>query len=189
MDLTSVTPAPNALKALSHPTRLQLLSLLRIEGPATATTLAARVGINTGAASYHLRQLAQHGFITDASGRGDGRDRWWEAKHQSTVAAKTATSPEDRQALDAYLQSVAMMYTQNLQAAMEERATLPDEWRLASTFSDYHLKLTPARARELVERLHQVLREVSEDTGSEVGDFVVQLSAYPRPGVVGVDPA
>jgi hypothetical protein len=32
-----------------------MLGMLRIDGPATATTLAARLGINTGAASYHLR--------------------------------------------------------------------------------------------------------------------------------------
>ena len=65
MDLTSITPTPAGLKALSHPVRLRMLGLLRTEGPATATTLAARLGLNTGATSYHLRQLAQHGFIVD----------------------------------------------------------------------------------------------------------------------------
>ena len=65
VDLTSITPSPAALKALAHPVRLRMLGLLRIEGPATATTLATRLGLNTGATSYHLRQLAQHGFVVE----------------------------------------------------------------------------------------------------------------------------
>jgi DNA-binding transcriptional ArsR family regulator len=58
MDLTTVTPGVQQLKALSHPVRVQMLGILRIDGPATATMLASRLGLNTGATSYHLRQLA-----------------------------------------------------------------------------------------------------------------------------------
>ncbi|WP_428995029.1 helix-turn-helix domain-containing protein [Kribbella qitaiheensis] len=39
--------------------RNRMLGLLRVHGPATATTLAERLGVNTGATSYHLRQLAE----------------------------------------------------------------------------------------------------------------------------------
>ena len=42
-----------------------MLGILRTEGATTATALAQRLGLNTGATSYHLRQLAQHGFIVD----------------------------------------------------------------------------------------------------------------------------
>ena len=65
MDLTSITPDPTALKALSHPVRLRMLGLLRADGPATASSLALRLGLNSGATSYHLRQLHQHGFVVD----------------------------------------------------------------------------------------------------------------------------
>ena len=200
MDLTSVTPSPAGLKALSHPARLQLLGLLRVDGPATATTLAAQVGINSGAASYHLRQLAQHGFITDAPERGNARERWWQAAHQSTYADNTADTPDERQTIDAYLQSVAMVYTQNLQAHIEERDTLSDEWRRASTLSDYYLRLSPAKARAVVQQLHALLQEVHESTinrdgddgddgDADAGDFIVQFSAYPRPQQLTVDPS
>jgi predicted ArsR family transcriptional regulator len=77
VETTSITPTPQQLKALTHPTRLRMLGMLRIDGPATATTLATRLGINTGATSYHLRQLAQHGFVVDDESQGNGRDRWW----------------------------------------------------------------------------------------------------------------
>ena len=60
---SSITPTAAGLRALSHPTRLKMLMLLRLGGPATATQLAQQLKLNTGATSYHLRQLAEHGFI------------------------------------------------------------------------------------------------------------------------------
>ena len=190
-DLTAITPSPAALKALSHPVRLRMLGLLRIEGPATATSLAARLGLNTGATSYHLRHLAQHGFIVDDAERGNARDRWWRAVHQSTT-----TGPEDPgddeagEVLDAYLQAVAVVYTELLQRAMEDRALLPEPWRNASEFSDYVLRLTPAKARRVRDAIHEAIRATEEDPESEESEqFVVQLSAFPLPGTVTGDPA
>lgn len=184
MELTSITPSPRQLKALTHPVRVRMLGLLRTDGPATATTLAARLGLNTGATSYHLRQLATHGFVVDDETLGTGRERWWRAAHQSTSAGPTAGGED---VLDAYLQSVATVHTEQLQQAVEERATLPDEWRDASTFSDWQVRLTAAQARALTEALARVVEDVEEATdaadGAEV--FVVQLSAFPLPGRVG----
>ena len=50
------------LRVLAHPLRSRLLATLRAEGPATATSLAATLGTNSGATSYHLRQLAEAGL-------------------------------------------------------------------------------------------------------------------------------
>ena len=55
-----------AVRALAHPLRLELLDLLRFEGPSTATLLANRVGESSGTTSYHLRQLARYGYIEEA---------------------------------------------------------------------------------------------------------------------------
>ncbi|MDQ6687478.1 MAG: helix-turn-helix domain-containing protein [Actinomycetota bacterium] len=184
MELSSITPTPAALKALAHPVRLRMLGLLRVDGPATATTLATRLGINTGATSYHLRQLAQHGFVIEDSERGNARDRWWKAAHQSTFTDRTRiTDPAGHETLDAYIQAVAVVHTQQLQGAIEEQALLPQEWRDASTVSDYWVRLTPRRARALVERLHEVLGAVDEDDTEDAADFVLQLQAFPLPGV------
>ena len=46
--------------------------------------------------------------------------------------------------MDAYIQAVAVIYTQQLQAAVEEGPLLPIEWRDASTLSDYHVRVTAA---------------------------------------------
>ena len=67
------------LRALRHPLRRRMLQTLRRNGPATATALARALGENTGATSYHLRQLAEHGFVEDDPDRGHGRERWWRA--------------------------------------------------------------------------------------------------------------
>ncbi len=187
MELTSVTPDPAGLRALSHPTRLKMLSLLRSDGPATATTLALRLGINTGQTSYHLRQLAQHGFVVDDHGRGTGRERWWRAAHQSTMTAGEPADPADREAFDAYVQAVAMIYTQNLQAAIEERPLLSKAWRDASTVSDYHVRVTAEHAAALTDKLHAVFMELREDADDDpdAADFVFQFQAFPRPGRLG----
>jgi len=183
-DTRAVTPSSAGLRALSHPTRLKMLMLLRLEGPATATSLAQRLTLNTGATSYHLRQLAEHGFIEEDPERGDARDRWWKASHESTHASVADRSPDEREEIEAYLQTVALMYTELLMQAVAERMHLPEAWQAASTTSDWHLRLTPARAGELVERLVGVLEDFAEDDGDDTGSFVVNLNAFPRPGTV-----
>jgi predicted ArsR family transcriptional regulator len=165
-----------------------MLMLLRLEGPATATQLAQQLKLNTGATSYHLRQLAEHGFIVEDTERGDARDRWWKAAHESTRASLTSRRGEDAEDADAYLQTVALLYTETLMQAVAERRYLPLPWQQATTTSDWHLHLTPERADELVERLTAVIEEFwehEEPAGTEgAGDFVINLNAFPRPGTV-----
>ena len=134
--------------------------MLRLEGPATATQLAQQLKLNTGATSYHLRQLAEHGFIVEDTERGDARDRWWKAAHQSTRAGLTARSEDEAETTEAYLQTVALMYTETLMQAVSERRYLPRAWQEASTTSDWHLRLTPARAEQLVDAAGRAGRRV-----------------------------
>ena len=184
MDMSTVTPGPEGLRALSHPVRLRMLGILRVEGPATATTLAERLGLNTGATSYHLRQLAQHGFIEDDAERGNARDRWWRAAHESThTRPADARSEEERDTYDAFLQAVAVVQSQNLQRAVAINRTLPVEWAEASSFSDWILRLTPARAKELKQALVAVIEGFDENDEETEGalPFVVNLNAYLQP--------
>jgi DNA-binding transcriptional ArsR family regulator len=186
VDTSSITPTPQQLKALTHPTRLRMLGMLRIDGPATATSLAARLGINTGATSYHLRQLAQHGFVVDDESQGNGRDRWWKAAHRSTETENVVEDPDARETTEAYLQSVAVVMTELMQRAIEELPLVPPDWTDASTFSDWVVKLTPRRAKALVDALAKTLTDTEADDDDETAeDFVVQLSAFPYPGRVG----
>lgn len=184
---TTVTPSAAGLRALSHPTRLKMLMQLRLEGPATATQLAQHLKLNTGATSYHLRQLAEHGFIEEDTERGDARDRWWRAAHQSTRAdLDSRTTEEEAESSEAYLHSVALMYTETLMQHADERRYLPEPWRQASTTSDWHLRLTPQRAEQLVQALADLVDgwDEEEQDAPGTGDFVVNLNAFPRPGTV-----
>lgn len=42
------------------------------------------MGESSGSISYHLRQLAQYGFVAEVQGRGNARERWWQAEHLMT---------------------------------------------------------------------------------------------------------
>lgn len=186
MELNSITPDPSALKALSHPVRLRLLGLLRSDGPATATSLAHRLGLNSGATSYHLRQLAQHGFVEDQPGRGNARERWWRAAHQLTrTDERTEQTAEGREAVDAFAQAIAVVHTERLQRAIEERSTVPLPWRSASTLSDWNVRLTPQRAERLLKALVEVIEDVEEEPDDPAaGDFTLHLATFPRPGTL-----
>ncbi len=185
MELSSVTPDATALRALSHPVRLRLLGLLRMDGPSTASALAERLGLNSGATSYHLRQLAQHGFVVDDPERGNGRERWWKAAHQATRTRTVPdTPPEQVEAVDAFAQAVAIVQTQELQQALEERTRLPVAWRAAASLSDWRLVVTPERAEQLVRTLNRTIEGWEEDDEQTPGaeQFVVVLDTYLRPG-------
>jgi DNA-binding transcriptional ArsR family regulator len=65
-----------ALRLLAHPLRHRIDQELR-RGPVNSTTLARALGVSTGLASYHLRQLAEHGFVEEAPELARGRERWW----------------------------------------------------------------------------------------------------------------
>jgi DNA-binding transcriptional ArsR family regulator len=187
----TINPTPHQLRALAHPVRLRMLSMLRMDGPATATSLATRLRINTGAASYHLRQLATHGFVVDDLERGNGRERWWQAAHESTrtdaAMAATPDEPTAGESMDAYLQAVVTIYAEWLQRAVEERPVLPDAWRDAGTFSDWHKRLTPASAGRLLDRLDAILEEVEDEDDPEARSYMVNINGFVRPGQVGGD--
>ncbi len=67
-----------AMRVLAHPMRQRILRYLRQAGPATSTTLAQAMGENSGIMSYHLRQLAEYGFVQEVPERGHGKERWWQ---------------------------------------------------------------------------------------------------------------
>lgn len=69
----------HGMRALAHPLRLAILTHLQREGAQTATGLSARLDASPSAISWHLRHLAKHGLVRDAPGRGNARERWWEA--------------------------------------------------------------------------------------------------------------
>lgn len=188
-DISSVVPDATALKALTHPLRLRMLGLLRIEGPATASGLAARLGLNSGATSYHLRQLAQHGFIEEDVGRGSQRDRWWRARHEATNVMPATAEGEALQLGLAFEQAALHGQMQQMRRAHAAYPDLPQAWREASTVSDYTIPLTAEAAKTLVEKLQRILWEamaaapaLGSDLPEDMRPFTIVLHAAPHVG-------
>lgn len=154
-----------AIKALAHPLRTRLLAALRHDGPSTATALAHRLGENSGATSYHLRVLAQHGFVEEDTERGNGRDRWWRASHEGT-SWRSADFLDDPEALvaDEWLIGLhARKTSEAIDGWIARRATTERAWVGASDASDYVLHMTPAQLQALMDELHVVVRRHQED--------------------------
>jgi DNA-binding transcriptional ArsR family regulator len=179
-----------SLRAVAHPVRLRILGVLRLEGPATATGLAAQLGLNSGATSYHLRQLAAGGLIVEDTARGTARERWWRAAHRSSSFKFAALDEDDNEIGVAYLRALALTYAERMQRAAEERPLLPREWRDTAAFSDIPFRLTAAEAGALLHDLREVLAryrtmDKAGDEGAPPGaqPFHVQLQAFLRPGL------
>lgn len=191
-EIAQTSPDPTALKALAHPERLRMLGLLRLHGPATATSLAKQMGLNSGATSYHLRQLARHGFIEAANDLGDKRDRWWRARHESTNWETSEMSGDALEVGMAMTQTVVSTHAQMMQMAHDRYRDLPEEWKKASTASDVTLALTAEQAEALGDKITALLFEAMRDApepGTPLEDgmrhFTVLLHAFPHPGFPG----
>jgi len=179
-------PDARQLRVLAHPLRSRLLGALRFHGPATATQLAARLGTNSGATSYHLRQLADAGLVEDEPSLSTGRDRAWRSVHDSTSWRSTEYDHDpDAKAADEWIaRHLAGRSAQWLDDWLEARPEWPAEWRDAADQSDYHLTLTAGRLRALMADLHEVLGRYldDEDPSAPTAERVtVLLQAFPSP--------
>ncbi|MFJ2398058.1 ArsR/SmtB family transcription factor [Streptomyces sp. NPDC087843] len=160
----SVVLDAKGLRALAHPVRVHLLGLLRKYGPSTATRLAERLGVNSGTASYHLRQLGAAGFVEEDTERGNARERWWRSLHRMTELNDPELAEREPDAALTYLQSVAAAYTLRTQRAVNELQTLPRAWRDTFDMSDWALRLTPEETAALREELRAVIARYRSDT-------------------------
>ena len=180
----SVTLDSHSLRALAHPMRNRMLGLLRIYGPATATTLASRLGVNTGATSYHLRQLADAGLVVEDDSRGNARDRWWKAAHQGTSFDKSALLESEPELTMGFLHSIGQVYAESMFRAIDELQTQTPEWREATLFSDFMFHLTPGQLKSMTAELLSVLEKYQTDLSQPLPDGAEQVSlqiqAYPR---------
>ncbi|MEV8587979.1 winged helix-turn-helix domain-containing protein [Streptomyces sp. NPDC051180] len=177
---------PRSLRGLAHPLRIRLLRALRRGGPATASQLAEQLGESSGATSYHLRQLAAHGFVEDDPTRGKGRERWWKAGQQGTSVDESLyrnPDPEVRGALDIYVHEIATIHTQELSTYLGTRHDWDPGWLGASDMSDFTLRLPPDKLRELDERMHALIesyRDIEEAGAPDAQRVRIHLHAFPQ---------
>lgn len=160
---------PRSVRALAHPLRVRLLGSLRFEGPGTASILGSRLGESSGATSYHLRVLADHGFIEEDISRGRGRERWWRSAHDATSwRPEQFRDDPDAQAAEQWLSGfVARQGMEWLDDWIDRRPSADPAWVNASAESDYRLRMTPRELRDLIDDLHTVIQrhdQAAEDS-------------------------
>lgn len=147
---------PKALRALAHPMRLRLLEELALSGPMTATELGERVGQSAANCSWHLRQLAQYGFVEEAGG-GTGRQRPWRivlARHSWGEG-----EPDDELELAGNALSEVMLAreVEAMRAAMTATRKEPVPWRDAAFLHQSLSWLTAAELDEAQQEINAVL--------------------------------
>ena len=167
-----------SLRALAHPLRMDILDTLKADGPATSTTLAERLGESTGTLSWHLRLLAEHGFIEEDVDRGTKRERWWRA-----VDERQNLDPADVQgesALGVYLGAIVKRDFERAEQFLSEQ--WDPEWQSAATLSDWQdLRLSAEQLAELNrELLALVDRYANAPHNPEGSPVTVQIQSFPR---------
>lgn len=150
---------PAALKALAHPLRVRLYSLLHEHGASTASALGRLVGESSGTTSYHLRKLAEHALIEEAEGVGTGRDRYWRSGTRAlTIPAREYLARDDtrvatRLVLDEFLAS----RMERLRTWESDGGQWPKAWQDASQQSTLMLHLRVDELAALTRQLTEVL--------------------------------
>lgn len=143
---------PRALRALAHPLRLSLLTLLRTEGPLTATKAGELLGESSASCSFHLRHLAKYGLIEEARG-GHGRERPWQATAMLTDVPDITDNPDFGAAAQLFRSIVLDGYMKVAARWLEVKAEEPIEWQRAAQLSDVLLYLTPSELESLAEQM------------------------------------
>jgi DNA-binding transcriptional ArsR family regulator len=176
---------PASLKALGHPLRQRILRRLHRDGPATATTLAAELGENTGATSYHLRRLAEHGFVEDVPERAKGRERWWRARPQDLRFLPRSAMTEDARAALDHLTELNAAEDDAALDRFQRRRDQMGQWGDALLFSRGALRLTGEELLAFWEEYLALLNRYRSDdpeggrANPEARRILVRFLAFP----------
>lgn len=175
-----------SLKGLAHPIRIAIYEALSTYGPATASGLGERLDESSGATSYHLRQLAKHGFVREIEDRGTGRERWWERVPGAVSLSPLEFAPQSagREASRRVAMRFEVSRAEQLKAFADRGLeALGDEWIGPAELSTANLRLTAGEFAEMNGRLERAWREITDEfrNRSNPGSRPVQihLNSFP----------
>ncbi|MBC7300133.1 MAG: helix-turn-helix domain-containing protein [Nocardia sp.] len=177
---------PAALRALAHPLRQRILRVLAENGPATATALADRLDENTGATSYHLRQLAEHGFIEEAPELAKGKERWWRSPPKDLrYRLDKGQSPEMRELLEGLVAQHITDDIEMFQRFRDEREQLGD-WGDVMPFSRGAIYATREELEAFCEDYLVLLKRFQSTHAADrpgARRVLTRFIAFPAPGM------
>jgi DNA-binding transcriptional ArsR family regulator len=175
---------PKDLRALAHPVRMSILEQLIVFGPLTASELADRIDETPANCSWHLRKLAEHGFVEEAGG-GTGRARPWRAASRGLSWSEKDSSEASKLAGEAL---TAMLVDREVARYAEARRWLAvDEppWREVGGSSQGAMWLTEDEFTELAEDLRGLvtrhLERIDDPSVRPPGSRLVTVMGWAMP--------
>jgi DNA-binding transcriptional ArsR family regulator len=179
---------PRAMRALSHPVRLAILSRLQRHGPSTATQLAPYVGATPSVTSWHLRHLATFGLVSDAESP-DNRQRYWRAVSRGF----RFEMPDDEEGRAAGHLLRDTMHAQNLAQlvrwADQVQPRLDAVWDRIAGAANTRIDATPAEAEQILSGMEALLAPYVRRPDEELpeGARTVRFLRYAMPYPEGSD--
>jgi DNA-binding transcriptional ArsR family regulator len=174
------------LRALAHPMRQRILQHLRQAGPATSTTLGRDLSENSGIMSYHLRLLAAHNFVREVAGRGQGRERWWEASPEPVWIPRDGLGIEAQAEMSGLHGPSLAKELEGFQRFRAAREAMGEWGRGTWVVQRARLTLTREEAAQLVADQQELVgryRRVAADAPAGSRTVVLGFLAYPEPAL------
>jgi DNA-binding transcriptional ArsR family regulator len=178
---------PVAIRALAHPLRHDLMSIIGRLGKATTADAARELGISHGLASHHLRQLAKYGFVEQVAGK-DHRERPWRLVATSYTWSRARETAEGSAAVDVLEQLTAERAVEALLDWQQRRADWPAGWQDHAGLGESTIWLTQAELAEITDAMDALLmRYVNERPLDDVaarpeGSVPVTFTLFALPG-------
>lgn len=146
-----MTTDPEALRALAHPVRIELLDLLDDEGELTASRAAELTGQTVGNCSFHLRTLARYGYIE----RGERQGTAWPwrpvSRHREMRADES--DPESVRALGTIAAMSLRREAESMASALASATSVAPGWAEAVAVSRAGFWATREEMADLVRRV------------------------------------
>ncbi|MDR6866936.1 DNA-binding transcriptional ArsR family regulator [Microbacterium resistens] len=160
------TPLTTAmLKAFANPLRRRILRVFRTDGAVRAVDLAARLGEPANKISFHLRVLAEAGFIAERPELArDRRDRVWSAVMDGFNLGGAENPVPDQVLGDVVVQGLVDDHNERVRrlTAWASEYLSGATAEAHGTLSHDGLMLTSSEFVALLERLHQAIKEAEE---------------------------
>jgi DNA-binding transcriptional ArsR family regulator len=184
---------PVAIRALAHPLRHSLMSIIGRLGRATTADAARELGISHGLASHHLRQLAKYGFVEQVAGK-DHRERPWRMVATSYNWTGALATAEGSGAVEVLEQFLAEQALESFLDWQQRRRNWPEAWREHTGVGQSNVYLTLAELNGLAEAFESlILRYVNERPIDDVasrpaGSVPVSFTLFTVPGSAPPEP-
>lgn len=153
---------PRSIRALAHPLRLELQSIVGRAGRITTADAARELGISHGLASHHLHQLAKYGFVEQVGG-ADNRERPWRLVSTSISLVGLDAKPGGAAAVAVYEHVAAERALEGFLDWQERRASWSAGWREHSGLGRSTIYLTEDELAGLVGAMDQLLEKYVEE--------------------------